>query len=329
MNIKSYELNKFKILEKNFFLFYGINNGLKTTIINKFFRDQNLGQFYTYEENEILKNKENFYNNILSKSFFENKKIIIINNSTDKILDIIENILNKDIEDIKIILKANLLEKRSKLRNFFEKKEKTFCVAFYEDNSVTLNKIAVNFFSQKKINISQQNINFLVERSSGDRGNLKNELDKIENFLKDKKKIDFEEIMKLTNLAENFSISELVDNSLVQNQKKTLNILNENNFAPEDSIVILRIYLAKLKRLLKLQEEFKSNQSIDSVVNSYKPSIFWKEKEIVKRQMKILSYDKIFKLIIGASKIEYLIKKNPTISINIITDFILENCVKT
>ena len=84
-----------------------------------------------------------------------------------------------------------------------------------------------------------------------------------------------------------------------------------------------------MKRLLKLQEEFKSNQSIDSVVNSYKPSIFWKEKEIVKRQMKILSYDKIFKLIIGANKIEYLIKKNPTISINIITDFILENCVKT
>ena len=83
----------------------------------------------------------------------------------------------------------------------------------------------------------------LVERCRGDRLNLYNELEKIENFLKYKKQINLEEILKLTNLSENYDLSELVDYSLIKNQKKTLNILNENNFANEDSILILRTFL--------------------------------------------------------------------------------------
>ena len=328
MIVKSYDLNKSKILEKNFFLLYGINVGLKNEIINTFFKNKELGSINTYDESDILKDKENFYSNVLSKSFFENKKIIIINEASDKILETIENILDRNIEDVKIILKSNLLDKKSKLRNFFEKNKETFCIAFYEDNNSTLSKIAYDFFKKKNLSISQQNINFIIERSSGDRNNLKNELNKIESYSKEKREINFEEIIKLTNLAENFSISELVDNSLVQNKKRTLNILNENNFAQEDTIIILRVFLSKLKRLMKLQDEVQKNTNIDSVISAYKPVIFWKEKAIVKSQMKILNYEKILSLIIGANKVEYLIKKNPTMSINLVTNFIIERCLR-
>ena len=125
----------------------------------------------------------------MSKSFFENQKIIIISRVSDKIKDIIEEISLKNIEDIKIILSANILEKKSKLRNYFEKEKKAICTAFYADNSQILSNIALSFFREKKISIPQQTINFLIERCRGNRENLNNELTKIENFSESKKKL--------------------------------------------------------------------------------------------------------------------------------------------
>ena len=241
----------------------------------------------------------------------------------------IDDIVNKDVSDIAIILKSNVLEKKSKIRIFFEKNSNTVCVPFYEDNHQTLSLIAQNFLKKKQINISQENINLLIERARGDRLNLNNELEKIEFFSKNKKKIEINEILKLTNLAENFSVSELVESSLVRNKKKTLTILNENNFDPDECILILRVYLSKLKRLLKIQEQIKSTNNIDNIISSYRPPIFWKEKEIVKQQIKTLNCEDIKKLIIKTNEIELQVKRRPLISLNILTNFILELTITT
>ena len=222
------------------------------------------------------------------------------------------------------MLISDLLEKKSKLRNLFEKSKKTICVPFYEDNQKTLNFLALNFFKEKKISLSQQNINLLVERSRGDRINLFNELNKIESFLKDKKHVKLDDILKLTNLSENYDLTELVDYSLAKNQKKILNILNENNFAVEDSIIILRIYIRKLKRLLKIHVQNLEENNIEKIMTNFKPPIFWKEKDILRDQLKILNLDKIKELLIKVNKIELLIKKYPSNSTNIVTDFVLE-----
>ena len=239
-------------------------------------------------------------------------------------MNIIENINEKNLDNLKIILDANILEKKSKMRKFFEKEKKTICVPFYEDNQKTLLTIAVNFFKQNKINISHQNINLIIERSNGDRINLNNELKKIQNYMLNKSTINTEEILKLTNLADNFSASELVDNSLAKNKKKTINILNENNFSDEDSIIILRVCLSKLKRLLKLQEELKSGKSSDVVISSFKPPIFWKDKEIIKKQISNQNHETVKNLINKTNETELLIKRYPHSSINIMTNFILE-----
>ena len=172
--------------------------------------------------------------------------------------------------------------------------------------------------------MSQENINLIVNRSRGDRNNLYNELKKIESFTANRKKLETSDILKLTNLSENFDFSELIDNALAKNKKKTLYILNENNLSVDDTILILRIFLNKLKRLLKIQSEIKSTNNIEEVMTNYKPPIFWKEKEIVKQQIKIWSYEEIQKLLIKIYNIEMLAKKNPSISMNIVTDFILE-----
>tara|TARA_Y100000992_G_scaffold282282_1_gene230664 strand:- start:595 stop:1575 length:981 start_codon:yes stop_codon:yes gene_type:complete len=323
MILKTKDLNFEKINNSSFFLFYGENQGFKEEIIKKYFKEK-LEEIFTYDENQILNNKDTFYENVLSNSFFNNKKLIIINRISDKIFPIINEIIDRDISDIKVILKANLLEKKSKIRNLFEKNKKTICVAFYEDNMQTLSALTDKFLKLNKINLSQQNINIIIERAKGDRINLKNELHKIENLSKTKKKIETEDIIKLTNLAENFDVNELVNSSLAKNRRKTLNILNENNYGTEDVILILRVYLTKLKRLLKLYNMIKETKNVETAILSYKPPIFWKEKDLIKKQINSLSLNQVNKLISETNKIELIVKKNPNSALNIFTNYILE-----
>ena len=222
MIIKSFEIEKIKIKNIKNFLFYGENQGHKNQIIEDIFKKEHKENTYFYEENEILKNEDDFFNNVLSKSFFEDKKLIIINRVTDKIKDIIEGLIEKKVDDIIVILNANTLEKKSKIRSLFEKSKDAFCVPFYEDNNQTLSGIVNNFFRKKKIPISQQAINLIVQRARGDRQNIKNELEKVANFIGNKGRVDINDLLKLTNLAENYNVSELVDSCLSKNKKKLL-----------------------------------------------------------------------------------------------------------
>ena len=324
MIIKSFELNKVDLKKNNFFLFYGENEGLKKEIKESNFKNNYPKKTFYYDESEVLNNKSNFFEEILSKSFFENEKLIIISRSTDKITSIIEEILEKKIDDLVLILNSGSLEKRSKLRLLFEKNKEIICIAFYEDNNQTLSSMANQFFRNNKIQISQQSINLIINRCRGDRQNLKNELNKIESFIKNKKRIEISEILQLTNLAENYSVTELVDNCLAKNKNKTLNILNENNYNLEDCIIVIRTMLAKSKRLLKLFQEIKISNNIDSAISSIKPPIFWKDKQIVKDQINKWSHKNIELLIFRINEIELLIKKNSSISLSVLSDFIIE-----
>ena len=328
MIIKSYEINKINLKKNNVYLLYGENEGFKNKVIDDTFKKFSKN-IYKYDEKEILNNKENFFNKILSKSFFEAEKLIIILRSTDKIVNIIEEIIEKNIEDTKIILLANILEKKSKLRMLFEKNKNIICIPFYADNFQTLSNIANTYFREKKIPISQETINILVARSRGDRLNLNNEITKIENFTKSKKIINVDDILKLTNLAENYSVNELVDSCLAKNSKKTINILNENNYSTEDCILIIKTFLIKAKRLNKLKSQTKENENIDQLITSFKPPIFWKDKEIIKEQVKNWTLKKVENLIYKINEIELLIKKNSSNSINILFDFIITQSNKT
>ena len=323
MIIKSFELNKINLEKNNVFLLYGENEGYKNEIIKNYFCNKFSNNIYRYEEKEILNNQELFFNNIFSKSFFDGKKIIVILRTSDKIIDIIKSILEKKIEDVKIIINCDILDKKSKIRTFFEKNKYAICIPFYADNDQTLSSITNNFFKGKKISISQQIINLIVNRSKGDRQNLNNELNKIENYILNKNKIDISEILKLTNLAENYDVSELTDNCLAKNSNKIINILNENHYSIEDCIIIIRTLLIKTKRLLKIKIEIDNNKKIDNVISSYKPTIFWKDKEIVKKQIKCWSIQNIENLIYKINEIEFLIKTNSINSINILSDFII------
>ena len=277
-----------------------------------------------YEEKQVLENYETFHNHIISDSLFEEKKIIIIKRGTDKLLKIIQDLTEKRLSNLLLIIDSANLEKKSKLRNFFEKNKKLICIPFYLDNTSQLNQIINNYFKQINFPISQSNINLIVNKSNGDRGILKKELQKIEMFISNKKKLTSTNLTELLNIAENYNISELVDECLAKNTKKINIILNENNFNNEDCIVIVRTFLNKSKKILKLSSEFKKNKNLDLTISSAKPPIFWKDKEITKQQINEWKPENIKKLIYELSEIELKIKKNLSISVNLITNFILE-----
>jgi DNA polymerase III subunit delta len=328
MIYKSFELSKTKLNNYKFYLFYGENEGLKDETIKNLFEKNYQDKIQRYEEKEILDNIESFFNGVLTKSFFDNEKLIIINRATDKIRTTIEDLMEKNIEDIQIILNSKNLEKKSTLRKFFEKEKSIVCVPFYEDNSQTLNSIISLFFRNKKIPISQQLINILIERSRGDRKNLNNELEKIESFSLNKKNLNIKEIIKLTNLADNYSASELVDHSLAKNTRKTVTILSENNYSDEDNIIIIRTLLAKLKRLVKIFELVDEKNNIEQAISACKPPIFWKDKPLVTQQIQSWEKEHLKNLIYKTNEIELLVKKNSVLAKNILADFIINNSRK-
>ncbi len=327
MIIKSFEINKINHNKSNIILIYGENEGLKNNISENL--TKNKENIFKYEEKEILDSKNEFIESVYSKSLFDDKKSIIIKRASDKILKTVEEILEKGIKDVNLIINSNNLEKKSKLRSFFEKDKNLICIPVYADNMQTMTKLAYNFFKEKNLSISQSNINLIVTKSNGDREILFNELKKIEYYCVNGKKLNEEIIQKLINLSQDYSISELVDNCLAKNKKKIINIFNENNFSDSDCVIIIRTLLSKSKRLHALAKEYKTNKNIDLTIASAKPPVFWKDKEITKQQLSGCKPEKIQKLIYKIMEIELLIKKNLNNSLNITTDFIIYQSSQT
>ena len=322
MIIKSFEIDKIKLTKNNLILLYGSNQGHKNQIIHELFVKVFNGQISRLDESEILNNYEEFISSLINKSLFEDHKLIIISRTSEKIIKLVNEILERNVENIKIILNSDNLEKKSKLRALFEKEKNLTCIPFYEDNEKNLSSLAQTFFRNKKIKVSQEIINVLVGRSRGDRANLFNELNKIEILSITKKNIDLDDVLKLTNLSENYSVFELVENYLAKNKRQVSKILNENNFANDECILILRTILNRSKRLLKLKESENETGNIDLTISSFKPPIFWKEKDLVKKQIQSWSRNEVKKIIYRVNDLEILIKKNSNNSLNFVSDFV-------
>ena len=329
MLIKSHELKNFKIKDTDFYLFYGPNTGLIEETINKIFKPIFTNNIINYDEADLLNNIHSFKEMIFNKSFFDDEKFIIINRASNKILDLIQELIESQVNDLKMIIKAGPLEKKSKLRSYFEKNKLTVITAFYEENYQSLLLMIKKIFKEKQIVVSNEIISLIIERSKGNRISINNEIEKISSYSKKNNKIDLKDALKITNLAENYGISELVDQSLSKNKKKTINILNENNLNTEENILIIRTFLNKLKRLKILKIEYQKSKNIEQVLSAARPPIFWKDKDIVKQQLNIWSLSEIKFLIYKVNKLELTIKKNNQISDQILNNFILENLIST
>jgi len=334
MIVKSFEIQKKTVdfLKYKLFLLYGENDGLKKdikelikAILKK--EDKNL-ELLLLNENEIIENEENFYSFIYSGSLFGNKKVITINNGTDKIIKQIRDVVDRYPENSFIIIFSNILEKKSKLRNFFETNNKIACIPCYPDNDKDLEIIARNELLKNNIALSKESINLLIEKSNFDRGNLKNEIEKILSYAITQKKINVDEIKSIINFSGEYKSDLFVNECLSGNITQYKKILSELYVNTINYIILLRILSNKIQRLLNMKKIEKSYNNIDNLINSSKPTIFWKEKPIIKKQLCIWKLDELKKIIYEINDIEILCKKKPQLSKIIFLEFFSKICKK-
>ena len=323
MIVKSFEVNKYNFKKYSILLFYGKNDGFKNQVIKEKFTNNFKGEINKYEEPEFIINYQTIISEILTRSLFEDKKLIIISRVSDKITKLIKELLDEKLEDVKIILKTGILEKKSKLRSLFEKDKQLVTIPFYDDDTRALTSLILEFSNKNKIKLSRESINLLISRAGGNRENLRMELEKIYNFSLSNKNINFENIQKLSNLVENYSVNELADSCLSKNKKGISKILNENNYSNEDCVLILRSLLSKSKRLIGIIERYKENKNLDQVISNTKPPIFWKDKEILKIQVNNWELDDLKNKIYQINEVETLVKNNSKNSLNLLSDFII------
>ena len=330
MLIKSYEILKKDLNFLNSFLIYGENTGLKQDIVKSVIELKEKKNIkykqFKFEEEEIIKNQNDFFNLIFSDSLFDKKKVIFVNRTTDRIFNLISEILKKDIKDILIFFEADQLEKKSKIRNLFEKDNNLVCIACYQDNNFDLIKIINDEIKQTKIKLSTESINLLIERASGDRNNLRNEVNKLKSFALNKQMVSYDQVKELTNMVGNYQNDYIVNICLNGDKKKLNKILRENNFSFEDFLILLKIFSKKIHRLLKIKIFNRLEKNLDQIFNQIRPPIFWKEKEDVKKQVRLWNEKKLNLIIKKINEIELNCKKNHEISTNITLDFLSTVC---
>ena len=309
MILKSYQVeSNFNTIRNKIVLFYGENLGLQNEFKETIKKLNKQNKILNIDQEEILNSSQYLFNELNNQSLFEDIKIIIINNANDKILEIIKE-ANTIINDNKIYLFGNLLEKKSKIRNFFEKENNLDIVPCYKDNEISLKKIIEKELKNYK-NLSPNIINFLNENTTFDRIKLKNEIDKIKTYFVNST-INIDELQKLLNLKEDDDFNDIKNHALSGNSKKTNNLLNTCTLENEKTI----FYIALInQRLTRLNEIDLKNKNLEKIINEIKPPIFWKEKPIFLAQAKSWNKEKLRKALSMTYYSEIRIKSNSEIN---------------
>lgn len=321
MNYKSYILeDNFSSFKNNILLFYGENEGLKKDFKNQI-KSLSSARINYLAQEEILTDENKLYNKIFNKSLFDEKEIFFIEDATDKILEIVKTIENR-IEDQKIYFFSQILDKKSKLRAYFEKSKKLGIVACYNDNLISLRKVIL-----KKLNgytgLTPEIINLIIDNTHHDRVKLNNELNKIQIYF-NKKILSKKELEQLLNTAENQDFDAIKDSALFGDKKRTNKLLSETIISQDKSLFYLNNFNA---RLYKLMEIYKFNTSVEKAIELLKPPIFWKDKPNIIEQAKKWNPNKVQILLKKTFEMELSIKRTSLINSNtLIKKLVIDAC---
>ena len=315
MIFKSYLIEQNNNLkDKKILLFFGENFGLKNEFKNKIKLNNKNSEIIRFNQEEIIKDEKEFINEIFNISLFEQKKIYFIENSNDKILEIFKDIEAK-LDDQEIYLFAQLLDKKSKLRNYFEKSNRVGAVACYADNEITIKKIILEKLKNFE-GLSTQNINMIIESTNLDRIKLNNELDKIITYFTNNK-INTHALELLLNIKVNDNFNLLKDEALWGNKNRTNTLLRDTVIDSDKNILYLNIINQRLNKLFETSELTKNNSS-ENAIGSIKPPIFWKDKPVFMIQAKKWDKKKIESILKKTYNLEIEIKTNSLVNKNIL-----------
>ena len=314
MIYKSYILEQnVNSIDEKIALFYGVNLGLKNDLKEKIIENNKNSEILRYSQDELLKDKALLENEIKNISLFEKNKIFFIENANDKILQFIQEFENI-LSDRKIFLFSDVLDKKSKLRNYTEKSKNCACVACYEDNEISIKKL-INSRLNGFNGLTPYNINLIIDHTNLDRSKLNNELDKIISCFPNKN-IFSEKLEILLNAKVNIDFNKLNDEAFLGNKINTNKLLAQTGMDNEKNIFYLNIINQRLEKLLQINNLNKS--TIEDAINNLKPPVFWKDKPNLTNQAKKWNKFKVQKMINLTFKLEKKIKSNSLIEKNIL-----------
>ena len=325
MIYKSYQVEQnINLIKEKLVLIYGENLSLIDDLKNIIKVSQNNLEIISNFQDDILKNQEQFFKDILNLSLFEKNKIFFIINASDKILPLIHEV-EKKIDDQKIFVFADLLDKKSKIRNYFEKSKHTGIIPCYPDNEITLRKIVTEKLKNFK-NLNTENINLILESSNMNRMKLKNELEKILFFFTNKE-LQKDKLISLLNLRENENFNDLKDEAIIGNINETNKLINDTVLEPEKNILYINLINQRFNKISEALYNSKNN-SLENAIDSLKPPIFWKDKPKFKVQAKKWSLKKIKEVLNKTYNLELKIKSNSLINHKVlIKKLIIDICV--
>ena len=325
MIFKSYLLEKNidQLLNCTVFLFYGDNEGLKKVFKESLKKKSQTKTLLLFQE-DIIKNQDLLLNEVFNKSLFNEKKTIFIEQADDKILKIVENF--EKLEDVEIFLFASALNKKSKLRNFFEKSKIFGTSPCYEDNAITIRKI-IQEKLRKFQGLTPEIIEYIIQNTGLNRYKINNEIKKIETYFKNNK-IEANKLDDLLNLGSSDDFNQLKDEALNGNQNKTNKLISDTVLEDEKSIYYLNIINQRALDLLKILRGQKNIYNVEQAINDLKPPVFWKDKPNFIIQLKKWNQKKLKNILSKVFDVELKIKTNSSINKNILMkNLIVDICV--
>ena len=311
----SIESNPEKISEHSSILFYGVNEGLKKFFKKKIKDSNEKKLIINFHQDEIITNNDILINEVSNNSLFGEQKIILIENGTDKIFSVLELIFEK-LENIKIYIFSEPLDKKSKLRNFYEKSKTNLAVACYEDDQISIKKIVLKKLKNFQ-NLSQQNINLILESCGTNRIKLFNELNKIALYFSNNI-IDDEKLEKLLNNNVNDEFNKLRDAVINGDKNMTNRLLSNTTIEDEKNIFYLAVINQRLNKINELSDNFEKDKNLEIALNKLKPPIFWKDKPLFLAQRKNWNKKKLIIALKKTYEVELMFKTNSYLNKNII-----------
>ena len=317
MIIKSYivEQNIDILKEYKGTLIYGENIGIKDDIKEKIIEKNKNCEIINFFEINILKNNL-LHESIANQSLFTEKKIIFIQEASDKIFDKVIECLEKKNNDIKIYIIADSLEKKSKLRAYFEKEKNLAIFPCYEDSEKTL----LYYVSKELKNfkgITGEITNLIIQNSNMNRRIIKSEITKIKDFFL-KKEINKEQILEILNVKNNSDFDKLRDKALMGEKSKINKLLSETEILRDEALFYLNNLNYRVMRLYEIIKVHRINNDYDYTLDNLRPPIFWKDKPIIREQLKKWNQKKIESMLLRIAETEILIKKNSNLNSDVI-----------
>ena len=323
MLIKSYllEQNISLVKKSTLTLFYGENLGLQNDFKKKLKINYKDFKIITFHQDEIIKNNDMFFDEINNISLFGDKKVYFIEQANDKILETLDCIKSND-DELRFFIFSEQLDKKSKLRLFFEKSQINAIIPCYKDNDITIKKIIMDTLKGFE-NLTPQITNLITDNCNLNRIKLNNELEKITTFFQNKK-LEIEKIEELLDIRTNDDFNQLKDQALLGNKEKTNILLSDTIIEEEKNLYYLNLIN---QRLLKIYEVLKSNNtSIETSINNLKPPIFWKDKANFSAQTKKWNKEKIKKILNEIYKLELKLKSNSSSKNTLFKKLIVDIC---